>query len=933
MQELIKRFKTTYSNFLRVFKPGYWKDLKSIRQVLKTGEKVTYQKAFDDLQFAKNLVDRIGLKKVQADINADIDEKLANLQEIMDQIDMQLDFLGTVFSLNDLKIGECSISNAPISEVNRWLDHRLNNIGKLRDWLDFQITKKECKESGLESFVSVAIDKEIKADQLVEAFYKGFYRKWLDAIYASERVLSQFNSKHHQTIIDDFKALDVKQMNIARQRVQLKLASQKPQIGMTSAESSEPGILMREAGKKRRHKPIRKLFKEIPSLLRSLKPCLLMSPLSVSQFLDPEIFEFDVIIFDEASQISPEDAISVIMRGKQLIVVGDSKQMPPTRFFSSMQIDDTDDEDADELELLESILDECNTIGIPVKPLTWHYRSRHESLISFSNHKIYDGKLNTFPSAYEANSNLGLEFIHVPDGVYDRGKSRTNVNEARKIAELVFKHFDITPDLSLGVIAFSKAQQMAVLDEIERLCMEKPEYEQYFDENAKEPFFVKNLENVQGDERDVIFFSVGYGKDGAGKLTLNFGPLTQSGGHRRLNVAATRARYHIKLVASILPNDLDVSRTIKEGAKLLKSYLEFAYRKGDPKVLMEETSVDPNADFDSPFEEEVWKALTDKGLILDKQVGCSGYRIDLAVKDPDKLGRNLLGIECDGAMYHSAKTARDRDRIRQCVLEGLNWRIHRIWSRDWIDDSKAEVEKVLEAVEKAKKAMELEDRVISRKEKVAATTDQVVEDSTYETFVEITEIQEKDLISFVPDGVKIYEKVKLREVRDLVSNSSDFVKGVYKVGPVVIEKEGPIERDVFNRTVAELLGKGRLGSRIVEDINSGVKKAIREGKFKERNGFYWPKGMSKPTVRIPADGDKPRDITEIAIEEISEGIILYMQSAFSLSEDELIIQIAKLFGYARSGSKIKARIEEAYKGLIRAGRLEVEGDIVKIKVS
>jgi superfamily I DNA and/or RNA helicase/very-short-patch-repair endonuclease len=417
-----------------------------------------------------------------------------------------------------------------------------------------------------------------------------------------------------------------------------------------------------------------------------------MSPLSACQFIDPRKLRFDVVIFDEASQICPEDAVGAIMRGRQLVVVGDSKQLPPSRFFEKIE----GDEDG-EVQDLESILDECATIGMPQKMLLWHYRSRNESLIAFSNAYYYENRLYTFPSADLPGPSNGIEFVYVPDGVYERGGKRENKIEAKKVADLVFEQFKSHPEMSLGVVAFSEEQQLAILEVIEYQKKLKPEFQHYFDEGQEESFFVKNLENVQGDERDVMFFSVGYGKDADGKVLMNFGPLNMEGGHRRLNVAITRARRSVKLISSMQPEEIDPSSSSK-GVILLRRYMEFARSRGERSALGCDTKHEDEGE--RPLEDSIYEALTGIGLTVHRNVGCSGYRVDMAVMDPEKKQRHILGIECDGASYAPGRTARDRDRLREDVLKGLGWNMHRMWARDWVEDRNRELRKIEALVER-----------------------------------------------------------------------------------------------------------------------------------------------------------------------------------------------------------------------------------------
>jgi very-short-patch-repair endonuclease len=461
-------------------------------------------------------------------------------------------------------------------------------------------------------------------------------------------------------------------------------------VTSTEAQGTELFTLKHELNKKKNVKQIRQLFTDCPHIIMELKPCLLMSPLSVSQFLDPRLVKFDVVIFDEASQVRPEDAVGSIMRGRQLIVVGDSLQLPPTTFFKV----GADEDEEETIEDLESILDECSATGIRQHMLRWHYRSRDESLIAFSNQHVYNNQLFTFPSTGREGEEWGVSFVHVPNAIYDRGGAKTNPAEAKKVAELVMEHFTKSPNRSLGVIAFSEAQQLAILDEVDKLREKRPEMEKHFAEDTSEEFFVKNLENVQGDERDVMIFSVGYGYDAKGRMTQNFGPLNGPGGERRLNVAVTRARMHVKVVSSIKASDIENASS--RGASLLREYLAYAAGEGS-EAKTKATMDDDNW---SSVEEDVFKALTAQGFKVQKRIGRSGYRVDLAIEDPDDPGKFVLGIECDGASYRSGATARDRDRLRTEVLTGLGWKTHRIWSKDWVNDPMKEMEKVKAAMNK-----------------------------------------------------------------------------------------------------------------------------------------------------------------------------------------------------------------------------------------
>jgi hypothetical protein len=422
--------------------------------------------------------------------------------------------------------------------------------------------------------------------------------------------------------------------------------------------------------KKRRHLPLRGLFEAVPGLLRKLKPCRMMSPLAVSTCLHHPDLTFDLVVFDEASQARPHDAVCAVDRGRQLLMAGDRKRLPPTDFFSRAPADEelAPEEDGG-LEDYASVLDVCGTRGRPRRRRRGHYRGRREVLIAFANRLIYQNELVTFPGVDDVAGNPAVAFDHVADGRWKPGAGGGfNAVEARHTAARVMAHFRERPGQSPGAIAFSRRQQTRILDGLERLRRANPDLEGFFAEGRDEPFFVKNLENVQGDERDVIFLGVGYGPDESGRVAMRFGPLNQEGGERRLNVAVTRARRGMVVVSSTRAHDLDLSRSSARGVELLRAYLDYAER--GTEALRGAVSGAGGREFDSPFEREVYEAVRGAGLTVHPQVGCSGFRIDLAVVDPRAPGRYLLGVECGGATYHSSATARDQDRLRQEVLGG-----------------------------------------------------------------------------------------------------------------------------------------------------------------------------------------------------------------------------------------------------------------------
>ncbi len=585
--------------------------------------------------------------------------------------------------------------------IRRRISELRERVDDLQVWMDFKKLKNLFSSRNLGAFFDRLVDNRPPASQLVDVLRKGTHQEWITSIYSKNPDLGQFRRENHEQLIKEFRRLDQELIHLSSNRVIEEANARKPQDILVQANNSEVSILLREAAKKRRLMPVRNLLERIPHILFRIKPCLLMSPISVSQFLTPTLEQFDLVLFDEASQIVPEDAIGSIYRGKTIVIAGDNKQLPPTSFFQKSMIEDIDwdqisDEDA---EVFDSILEECMGIGLPVKTLRWHYRSKHEELIAFSNNHFYDDTLVTFPSPIAERSTLGVKIVYVSDGIYDRGSRRDNPREAEVVADLVFQHLKECPKKTLGVVTFSIAQMEAVEDAVERRRRMQPEFEHFFKEDRLEGFFVKNLENVQGDERDVMMISVGYGYDSEGQMTMNFGPINKTGGERRLNVVVTRAREKTVIITSIKASDIRISSTNSVGVKSLRDYLEYA-EKG-PQIL--KSPFEKTDTIESPLEEDVATVVKRAGYNVIPKVGWSGCPIEIGVADPNEPSCYLLGITFDGPTYSSINSARDRDRLRGQVLGQLGWRIHRIWSPTWVSRRESEARRLTGALEECGK--------------------------------------------------------------------------------------------------------------------------------------------------------------------------------------------------------------------------------------
>jgi hypothetical protein len=561
-----------------------------------------------------------------------------------------------------------------------------DRAGELADWLDWRQLPSRFDHLGLTEFWTAVLEHAAPNPPLADLFALSFWSRWLEWLFSTDSALREFRRAEHEAVIDEFRTQDRQTLAHAADRIVQRRAEQ-----WREPDQHEVALLMKEAHKKTKHLPLRRLFEGMPRLLGQLKPCLLMSPLSVSQFLPADVgkLKFDLVVFDEASQIVPEDAIGAVYRGAQIVVTGDNQQLPPTTFFQQLTEDGAETEE--DPGVFESILDTSLGAGLPRQWLRWHYRSRHEHLIAFSNERYYDNTLVTFPGAIAEDADYGVKFQHVPDGKYDRGGRRDNPREAQVVADLVLEHLRRTPDKSLGVIAFSYPQMEAIENELDRRLAEHPQLEKLLHEERLDGFFIKNLETVQGDERDVILLSVGYGPDEQGKIALNFGPLNRQGGERRLNVAVTRARQKLILVSSIRASDIRPSTA--KGIVFLQQYLDYA----EHGLAARRQAADGDASVHA-LAADVRQELEQRGYQTALQVGCASYRIDLAVFDPQRPGNYLLGIEFDGPTYRQAAAARDRDRLRYEVMQRLGWKLHRIWSPAWLHRRQEELERLLAAL-------------------------------------------------------------------------------------------------------------------------------------------------------------------------------------------------------------------------------------------
>ena len=699
-------------------------------------------------------------------------------------------------------------SKIPFANIKIKLEKLINNINILSKWSDYKRLLHRLNEYQLYPFVELVLNKKVELKRISEAYQCAFYNSLSRIILKNEQMLNSFSSHNHEQVRQTFKDVDKQLQNIIRKNIAFNASKKKPpegDMGRKVSDYTEMFLLEKEFSKSRRHIPIRQLINRAGEAIKALKPIFMMSPLSVAQFLEPGKHSFDVVIMDEASQILPQDALGAIVRGRQLIVVGDSKQLPPTTFFMS-EYGEENEEEKSLADDTDSILELCQSIGFEKKRLKWHYRSIHESLIAFSNSHWYDNELVLFPSYDSSNNDIGIKFHYVKEAKYSNGK---NEKEALIIANKIIEHYRRTPHLTLGVGTLNRKQREVIEDYLDMIRKKDNSIdmllEKAMDRNQNEPLFIKNLENLQGDERDVIYISCTYGPDSeTGKIYQRFGPINSQGGTRRLNVLFSRAKRRMEIFSSMHPDDITGGSEASAGAVALKSFMVYAQTGRLPDF-----GIASNRQPDSDFEISVAKSLSLHGYNVVAQVGVSGYFIDLAVKNPRIQGEYVLGIECDGASYHSSICARDRDRLREEILKLRGWNIYRIWSTDWYKNKDQELSKLLSCL----KAVISEKTVIQKIEENQEPADvfelkskEIIEKEISSNRLSENELRDRikkflsdSLINSTEEGISIRDdKILEHIIRKRINSMTEFRESVpIDIRNNLISEEIPLLHDIF----------------------------------------------------------------------------------------------------------------------------------------
>ena len=808
-----------------------------------------------------------------------------------------------------------NLPSVPLPVIESKFEQWLANLDSLDGYHVMRSLGKELDERGLSvirervSIDDLPIERTTDTFRLLRA-ESVFYRLAQD-----QPRIRELDGSDRTRNVQRFVELDTELQHLAAQEL-----ARNHYLSIPRGQTGQLALIRGEINKKSRHMPIRKLLSEAGDAIAQTKPVFLMSPLSVAQFLEPGRLAFDLLLIDEASQIKPAEALGAVLRCKQIIVVGDQKQMPPTSFFDRQISGDEMDED-EEVSLgsqavhMESILSLCDARAMDRAMLSWHYRSEHPSLIEVSNHEFYDAKLTYPPTPFSGHKGLGLSLVST-EGIYQRGRQRNNPIEADVICEHVLEHVRNYPAQSLGVVALSVAQRDTIDNKMEFLRAAHSEVDQFCAESKEEAFFVKNLENVQGDERDVIFISIGYGRDKDGYFGQNFGPVSSQGGERRLNVLFTRARKRCTVFASISYDEIRTDVSAHEGPRVLKAYLKYA-ATGDmdiPQLTGEE--------MDSPFERDVANVLLSHGYDVEAQVGSAGFKIDLAVRNPHRKQDYALAIECDGARYHSSAWARERDRLRQQVLEGKGWKFHRIWSTDWFYNRDTEVKKLLSAIEIA-----LHTEVVGNSESMTSGTKPVLQPPIKRAIADESNVDQDS------SGVITYEEPEFSS--ESANSAARFdihevrLEDLANLVSQVVEIEGSVHRDVIIGRVVKLWKVGRTGSRIREALISAIEQACRDGTIREsksdgdqfyvRSNFVQSKEIRDRTAVELA---LVRKHDHLPLGELRVGVMAIVQEGFSISRDECIKVLGSRLGYRRLTEGLTERLNHAISEMLNEGKIE-----------
>ena len=876
---------------------SFVKKLRTFCPALESGETVTLIDKLDAYKNAeKALRDEVD---GESSVMEHTDGKA--MKELMDANRKYRDLLQRIEPLAVLRFASNELRISVPQTIDRWLQH----YDQVKDWCQWSMQKHKVEDLGLQSAVDYVLDEKKSGTEAANALKRGIFHQLTLGIVDEDDQLRMFNGLLMEDLIARYRQETSNFQELTKKELYCRLASRIPSQTMEAASNSEMGKLKRNINNGGRGTSIRKIIDDIPTLLPKLCPCMLMSPISVAQFIDLNAPKFDIVIFDEASQMPTSEAVGAIARGKSLVVVGDPMQMPPTSFFETSMVD----EDEAEFDDMESILDDCITLSIPSKYLTWHYRSKHESLIAFSNVQYYDGKLYTFPSVDDRVSKVSLVQV---EGTYDKGHTRSNPAEAQAIVKEVIRRLR-DPELSklsIGIVSFSKVQQNLIEDVLTDELARYPELEAKAN-NVEEPIFIKNLENVQGDERDVILFSVGYGPDKYGHVSMNFGPLNNEGGERRLNVAVSRSRYEMIIFSTLRAEQIDLRRSQAKGVVGLKKFLEFAERGMSAIPAVNAVHQDQTV-----LISEIATALEQKGLKVDTMVGKSNFKIDLAILNPQKPDEYLMGLLCDGKNYYETPTTRDREICQPNVMRMLGWNFMRVWAVDWFENRHKVIQRIMESIEQLQKGLPVEEKQM--------------EDKPAQPVIKFNLAAEKEMVEVNPRE-QVYTKAKLKEftgepaIEKVLKNEERVKKQVQEI----VSVEQPVTNTYIYKRIASLWKLNRVTPRLQELVDRCLLRMFLDPRSEGKSMTYWTDSKLWQTYSLYRI-DSGRDIQDIPTVELMNAAMYAIEQQVSVPRDALKKGVSQLLGFGRKGTAVDAAIDAAINRLIAQGTLEENGENISI---
>lgn len=832
-------------------------------------------------------------------------------------------------------------------------DTLLSHVDAIKEWIVYRQSSEECRAIGL-SPVCTAYESGLSHEVLLDVYLKSMYKAIARNVIEQEPVLNGFTGSNFHERIQQFKKLDEEFIKLTKDEMYYKLTHQLP-TGYESTEmSKELHNLRRAISSNGRGLSIRALFEQLPQVLQKLVPCMLMSPISAAQYLTTDKNLFDIVIFDEASQLPTCKAVGVMARGENVVIVGDPNQMPPTSFFAGSKVD----EDNLDIEDLDSILDDCLALGMPQAHLKWHYRSKHESLIAFSNREFYENQMLTFPSVNDRERRVRMVQA---EGFFDRGKGRVNEGEAKAIVKEIKRRYANAKlkNLTIGVVTFNITQQTFIEDLLQEEFQKDPEFDRWASQ-GEEPLFVKNLENVQGDERDIILFSVSFGADAEGKLSLNFGPLNKEGGWKRLNVAVSRARYEMIIFTTMTADMINLKRTKSKGVEALKNFLQFA-ETGRLQLAYTSTRSGKT----QGIMERICRVLTEQGYEYQTFVGHSNFKVDIAAVNPYEKAAYLLGILLDGESYAHSVNTKDREVSQISVLNGLGWKLHRIWSMDWWDNKDKEIARLLEILDKLKEdalhdmtavkaqCTEQKEAVtiveealqeeVEQREPTVVPDDgsenilpsmpvltlesnvmpkQIMADTAVQKIAGMKaerEIDQSESVTAAPVSVLAYEGVKyvsadtpLTPLKTAEFVSKECMELVKERLLIILESEAPISFERLLKKTLRSFGIGRASEQTIEVVDKVLKEM--PVKCNRQNGvkFYWNVRQVPEEYRwfrLDGTGSDKRSPDEICQQELKNAICRTLQDKAVLDKEGLIRETVRTMGYARSGTALAEAVE------------------------